>query len=67
MSFVMNVADIYYRYVMVLALRGLDHLLLSYLVKLIYVQSLHALIINLNLLWYVCFLLLLMGDLLLSP
>jgi hypothetical protein len=45
MSFVMNVADIYHRHVMILALRELDHLFLSYLIKLIYVLSLHALVI----------------------
>jgi hypothetical protein len=58
MSFVINVTDIYHHHVVILALGELDHLFLSYLVKLIYVQSLHALvyssrhalIINLNLL-----------------
>jgi hypothetical protein len=41
----MNVADIYHRHVMILALRELDHLFLSYLVILIHVQSISALII----------------------
>jgi hypothetical protein len=45
MSFVMNVADIYHRHVMISALWEFDHLFLSYLVKLICVQSLHALVI----------------------
>jgi predicted nucleotide-binding protein (sugar kinase/HSP70/actin superfamily) len=39
MSFVMNVADIYHRHVMILVLRELDHLFLPYLVILIHVQS----------------------------
>jgi hypothetical protein len=58
MNFVMNVTDICRPHVVILALGELDHLFLSYLVKLIYVQSLHALVyssrhalvINLNLL-----------------
>jgi hypothetical protein len=43
MSFVMNVTDIYRRHVVILALGELDHLSLSSLVKLIHVQSIHAL------------------------
>jgi hypothetical protein len=45
MSFVMNVTDIYHRHVVILALGKLDHLFLSFLSKLICVQSLHALVI----------------------
>jgi hypothetical protein len=45
MSFVMNVADIYHRHVMILALRELDHLFFSYLVILIHVQFIYALVI----------------------
>jgi hypothetical protein len=45
MSFVMNVADIYHRHMMILALRELDHLFFSYLVILIHVQSVYALVI----------------------
>jgi hypothetical protein len=45
MSFVMNVADIYHPYVVILALWEFDHLFLSYLIKLICVQSPHALVI----------------------
>jgi hypothetical protein len=41
----MNVADIYHPYVVILALWELDHLSLSSLVILIYVQSIHALVI----------------------
>jgi hypothetical protein len=44
MSFVMNVANIYHRHVMILALRELNHLVLSYLVKLIRIRSIHALV-----------------------
>jgi hypothetical protein len=44
-SFVMNVADIYRPHVIILALWELDHLSLSYLVKLIHVQSIYALVI----------------------
>jgi hypothetical protein len=44
-SFMTNVADICRRQVVILALGKLDHLFLSYLVKLIYVQSIHALVI----------------------
>jgi hypothetical protein len=43
MSFVMNVADIYHRHAMILALRELNHLVLSDLVKLIYVPFILAL------------------------
>jgi hypothetical protein len=43
LSFVINVADIYRPHVVILALWEFDHLFLSYLVKLIYVQSLHDL------------------------
>jgi hypothetical protein len=42
MSFVINVADIYH-HVMILALRELNHLVLSYLTKLIYVLVILAL------------------------
>jgi hypothetical protein len=42
MSFVMNVADIYHRHVVILALGKLDHLFLSFLVKLIHVPSIHV-------------------------
>jgi hypothetical protein len=45
MSFVMNVANIYHRHMMILALRELDHLFFSYLVILIHVQSVYALVI----------------------
>jgi hypothetical protein len=45
MSFVMNVADIYRPHVVILTLWEFDHLLLSYPVKHICVQSLHALVI----------------------
>jgi hypothetical protein len=41
----MNVADIYRRHVVILALGELDHLPLSSLVKLNHVQSIHALVI----------------------
>jgi hypothetical protein len=41
-SFVMNVIDIYHPYVVILALRELYYLSLSFLVKLIHVQSIHA-------------------------
>jgi hypothetical protein len=44
-SFVMNVTDIYHPHVVILALWEFDHLFLSYLVKLICVQSLHDLVI----------------------
>jgi hypothetical protein len=44
-SFVMDVTDIYHPYVVILALRELDHLFLSYLVKPIHVQSIHTLVI----------------------
>jgi hypothetical protein len=44
-SFLMNVADIYRPPVVIVALRELDHLFISYLVKLIYVQFLHVLVI----------------------
>jgi hypothetical protein len=44
-SFVMNVADICRRRVVILALGELDHLSLSFLVKLIHIQSIHALAI----------------------
>jgi hypothetical protein len=43
-SFVMNVADIYRPYVVILALWELDRLFLSSLVKLIRIRSIHALI-----------------------
>jgi hypothetical protein len=43
-SCVMNVADIYHRHVVILALWELDLLFLSYLVILIHIQSIHALI-----------------------
>jgi hypothetical protein len=76
MSFVMSVANTYHSHVMILALRELDHLFLSYLVILIHVQSIYvssyssrhtptAFIINLKLLWCDCFLPLVMSDLLL--
>jgi hypothetical protein len=45
MSFVMNVADIYHRHVVILTLWELDHLSLSSLVILIHVQSIHVFII----------------------
>jgi hypothetical protein len=47
MSFVMSVsvANTYRSHVMILALRELDYLFLSYLVILIHVQSIHALVI----------------------
>jgi hypothetical protein len=45
MSFVMNVADIYHRHVVILTLWELDHLSLSSLVILIHVQSIHVLVI----------------------
>jgi hypothetical protein len=45
MSFVMNVTDIYHPHVVILALWEFDHLFLSYLVKLICIQSLHDLVI----------------------
>jgi hypothetical protein len=72
MSFVMNIADIYHRHVMILALRELNPLLLSSFVKLIRIRSIHALVTliilqRLLLLWCVCFLPHLMGDLLLFP
>jgi hypothetical protein len=44
-SFVMNVADICRRHVVILALGELDHLFLSSLVKLIHIQSIHAFVI----------------------
>jgi hypothetical protein len=44
-SFLMNVADIYRPHVVILALWEFDHLFFSYLVKLIYVQSFHALVV----------------------
>jgi hypothetical protein len=44
-SLVINVADIYRPHVMISTLRELDHLSLSSLVKLIHVQSIHALFI----------------------
>jgi hypothetical protein len=44
-SFVMNVADIYRFHVMILALWELEHLSPSSLVKLIHLQSIHALAI----------------------
>jgi hypothetical protein len=45
MSFVMTVTDIYHRHVVILALGKLNHLSLSFLVKLIHIQSIHALVI----------------------
>jgi hypothetical protein len=44
-SFVMNVADIYHPHVVISILWELDHLSFFSLVKLIYVQSLHVLVI----------------------
>jgi hypothetical protein len=44
-SFMMNVADIYHPHVVILALGELDHLSLSSPIKLIHVQSIHALVI----------------------
>jgi hypothetical protein len=41
----MNVADIYRRHVVILALGELDHLSFSSLAILIHVQSIHALVI----------------------
>jgi hypothetical protein len=61
-SFVMNVTDIYRSHVVILDLRGLDHLSLSSLVKLIHIRVFRP-----NLPWCGCFLLLLMSDLLLFP
>jgi hypothetical protein len=43
-SFVMNVADIYHCHVLILALGKLDHFSLSSLVKIIHIQSIHALV-----------------------
>jgi hypothetical protein len=75
-SFVMNVTDIYHSYVVILALRELDHLSFLFLSNssmynlsmLSLYSSCHtptAFTININLLWCDCFLPLLMGDLLL--
>jgi hypothetical protein len=61
-SFVMNVADIYHPHVVILILWELDHLS--------FFLSRHAsttFIVNINLPWCDCFLILLMGDLLLFP
>jgi hypothetical protein len=45
MSFVMNVANIYHPYVVILVPWELDHLFLSSLIILIHVHSIHALVI----------------------
>jgi hypothetical protein len=45
MSFVTNVADICRRHVLILALGKLDHFSLPSLIKIIHIQSIHALVI----------------------